>query len=82
MSYDKMKLEGRPQDWLTREQSCEPLAIQQIYDLLEAADPTETLQNDPHGTWEIVEFVRQIERYYGIERTGNLYQEWQEWQKS
>ena len=82
MSYDKMKLEGRPLDWLTREQSCEPLAIQQIYDLLEAADPTETLQNDPHGTWEIVEFVRQIERYYGIERTGNLYQEWQEWQKS
>ena len=82
MSYDKMKLEGRPLDWLTCGQSCEPLAIQQIYDLLEAADPTETLQNDPHGTWEIVEFVRQIERYYGIERTGNLYQEWQEWCKS
>lgn len=58
-----------------------PLSVQQIYDLLEVADPTETLQDDPHGTWEIVEFVRQIEQYYGIERTGNLYQEWQEWQK-
>ena len=59
----------------------EPLSVQQIYDLLEVADPTETLQDDPHGTWEIVEFVRQIERYYGIERTGNLYQEWLAWRK-
>jgi hypothetical protein len=52
-----------------------------MYDLLEVADPTESLQDDPHGTWEIVEFVRQIEKHYGIERTGNLYQEWQEWRK-
>ena len=80
MSYDKMKLEGRPLDWLTN-QPRTPLTVQQIYDLLEVADPTETLQNDPHGTWEIVEFVRQIERYYGIERAEGLYQEWQEWQK-
>ena len=58
-----------------------PLSVQQMYDLLEAADPTESLQDDPHGTWEIVEFVRQIEKHYGIERTGNLYQEWQEWRK-
>lgn len=80
MSYNKMKLEGRPLDWLSN-RPLTPLTIQQMYDLLEVADPTESLQADPHGTWEIVEFVRQIERYYGIERTGNLYQEWQEWQK-
>lgn len=59
-----------------------PLTIQQIYDLLEVADPTETLQNDPHGTWEIVEFVRQIEMYYGIQREGDLYRDWREWKKS
>ena len=59
-----------------------PLSVQQIYDLLEAADPTETLQSDPHGSWEIVEFVRQIERYYGIERADGLYQEWEAWRKS
>ena len=59
-----------------------PLTVQQIYNLLEAADPTETLQDDPHGTWEIVEFVRQIERYYGIERPEGLFQEWQEWRRS
>jgi len=56
--------------------------VQQIYDLLEAADPTETLQDDPHGTWEIVEFVRQIEQYYDIERPDGLYQEWVAWCKS
>ena len=81
MSYDKMKLEGRPLDWLPNTQQLKPLTVQQIYDLLEVADPTETLQNDPHGTWEIVEFVRQIEQYYGINRAEGLYQEWQEWQK-
>jgi hypothetical protein len=59
-----------------------PLSVQQIYDLLEAADPTETLQDDPHGTWEIVEFVRQIEQYYDIERPDGLYQEWLAWRKS
>jgi predicted metalloenzyme YecM len=58
-----------------------PLSVQQMYDLLEVADPTESLQSDPYGEWEIVEFVRQIEKHYSIERTGNLYQEWQEWRK-
>ena len=58
-----------------------PLSVQQIYDLLEAADPTESLQDDPHGTWEIVEFVRQIERYYDIDRPDGLYQEWLAWRK-
>ena len=75
-----MKLEGRPLDWLSN-QPRTPLTVQQIYDLLESADPTESLQSDPHGTWEIVEFVRQIERYYGIDRDEGLYQEWQEWRK-
>jgi hypothetical protein len=60
-------------------QKIKPLTVQQMYDLLEVADPTETLQDDPHGTWEIVEFVRQIEKYYGIERPDGLYQEWKEW---
>jgi hypothetical protein len=59
-----------------------PLSVQQIYDLLETADPTESLQDDPHGTWEIVEFVRQVEKYYGIERPAGLYQEWLSWCKS
>ena len=60
-------------------QKIKPLTVQQMYDLLEVADPTETLQDDPHGTWEIVEFVRQIEKYYGIDRPEGLYQEWKEW---
>jgi len=58
-----------------------PLSVQQMYDLLEVADPTESLQDDPHGTWEIVEFVRQIEKHYGIDRPDGLFQEWQEWRK-
>lgn len=66
--------------WIDREVApTVPLTVQQMYDLLEVADPTETLQSDPHGTWEIVEFVRQIEQYYGITRHDNLYQEWQQW---
>jgi hypothetical protein len=60
-------------------QKIKPLTVQQMYDLLAVADPTESLQDDPHGTWEIVEFVRQVEEYYGIERSEGLYQAWQQW---
>jgi hypothetical protein len=35
----------------------EPLSVQQIYDLLEAADPTETLQDDPHLTIPVTTYT-------------------------